>query len=172
MSYAPNVTAAEFLARRILPRVGEAFSSVRLVLVGRGPSSSIRALGALPGVEVVGEVPDMRPWLSRAGVYVCPMLTGTGMKNKLLEAMANGLACVATPLAVQGLAVTHGQDILMGSTEEELARHVIRLIQEPVLADRIGVAGRAYVRSRHTWTSMAARYEQIYRQLASGPELP
>jgi glycosyltransferase involved in cell wall biosynthesis len=167
MSYAPNVTAAEYLARRILPRVREARSQARVVLVGRDPVPQVRALARVPGVEVVGEVPDMRPWLSQAGAYACPMLSGTGIKNKLLEAMANGIPCVVTPLALQGLSVTPGEEVLLGSSEEEVAMHLSGLLQSRELADRVGGAGRAYVRAHHTWGSVATAYVRVYRDVMS-----
>jgi glycosyltransferase involved in cell wall biosynthesis len=167
MSYAPNVTAAEFLARHVLPWVRRSLPSVQLALVGRDPAQQVRTLGELPGVEVVGEVPDLRPWLSRAGAYACPMLTGTGIKNKLLEAMANGLPCVATPLALQGIAARPGEEVMVGSSEEELAGHLAWLLLEAGLADRVGAAGRAYVRANHIWASVAREYERVYREVAS-----
>lgn len=167
MDYAPNVTAAQFLARRVLPIVQRAVVGARLALVGREPNPVVRALAAVPGVEVVGEVPEMRPWLSRAGVYACPMLTGTGIKNKLLEAMANGLPCVATPLAVHGMAAKAGEEVLVGSTEEELADHLSRLLLDSDFAHGVGAAGRAYVRAHHIWQSVAREYERVYREAAS-----
>jgi glycosyltransferase involved in cell wall biosynthesis len=167
MNYAPNVTAADFLARRVLPRVRETIAEARLALVGRDPPLDVRVLGTLPGIEVVGEVPDMRPWLSRAGVYACPMQSGTGIKNKLLEAMANGLPCVATRLALQGLSATSGEHVLVGDHETELAGHLGRVIQDRGLAERIGAAGRAFVRAHHTWESVAAEYVRVYRQVVT-----
>ncbi|HVD09152.1 MAG TPA: glycosyltransferase, partial [Gaiellaceae bacterium] len=93
MSYAPNVSAAELLAKRVYPRVRAARPSARLAIVGRSPAPRVSALAG-PGVEVTGEVPDIRPWLTSSRVYACPMVSGTGIKNKLLEAMASGLPCV------------------------------------------------------------------------------
>jgi glycosyltransferase involved in cell wall biosynthesis len=171
MGYAPNVTAAEYLARKILPRVQQVNPLARLALVGRNPAPSVQALARLPGIQVVGEVPDMRPWLSRAGVYACPMLTGTGIKNKLLEAMANGLPCVATPRALQGVSARQGMEVLGGSTEEEFAREVSRLMEDAGIADRVGSAGREYVRARHAWASVAERYVRVYREAASRESL-
>jgi glycosyltransferase involved in cell wall biosynthesis len=169
MSYPPNVTAAEFLAHEVLPRVRRSVPAARLALVGRDPHPAVLHIEAeVDGVEVVGEVPDMRPWLSRAGAYACPMLSGTGIKNKLLEAMANGLPCVATPLALQGLASRPGHEVLTGATAEELAAHLVRVLQDAELANGIGAAGRDYVRSAHTWSSVAQRYERVYQEVVSG----
>lgn len=166
MSYAPNITAAEFLAREVLPRVQRLLPSARLALVGRDPAPPVRALRDPSGVEVVGAVPDLRPWLSRAGAYACPMLTGTGIKNKLLEAMANGLPCVATPLALQGLRVTYGDEVMVGSNADELAAHLVSALGDQGRARTIGGAGRAYVREHHTWSSVAREYERVYREVA------
>src|SRR5574337_40575 len=102
LRYPPNVRAAEHLARDVLPRVRASRPDAHLVLVGRDPTPRILELGALPGVEVVGPVRDMRAWLTGSRVWAGPLLDGTGMKNKLLEAMAAGLPCVVTPLAHQG----------------------------------------------------------------------
>jgi glycosyltransferase involved in cell wall biosynthesis len=167
MTYGPNVAAAEYLARRILPRVQQTNPSARLALVGRNPAPEVLVLAGLPGVEVVGEVPDMRPWLSRAGVFACPMLTGTGIKNKLLEAMANGLPCVATPRALQGLSARVGEEVLGGSTEEDFARDVSGVMRDVGFADRVGSDGREYVRARHTWASVAEHYVRVYREAGS-----
>ena len=109
MNYPPNIVAADFLARLLLPRVRTVRPDTQLVIVGREPDPRVLGLAALDGVDVTGAVDDIRPWLQSAQVFVCPMLSGTGIKNKLLEAMASGLPCVATPLALQGLNVSAGQ---------------------------------------------------------------
>ena len=162
MSYAPNVTAAEYLTRRVLPRVHEARPDAHLAIVGREPAPAVRMLERLDGVEVTGEVPDLRPWLNGSRAYACPMQTGTGIKNKLLEAMACALPCVATPLALQGLRVEDGVELLVGATEEEVANHLIRLLADDELARRLGRAARAYVRAKHDWEAVARDYERLY----------
>jgi len=168
MSYAPNVTAADFLARRVLPLVREVHLGARVALVGRDPRPDVLALSRLPGVEVPGGVPDLRPWLSGSRAYACPMLTGTGIKNKLLEAMANGLPCVATPLALQGLSVTPGEQVLVGRDEHEVASHLVRLLSEDAAAERIGRAGLEYVRAHHNWAAVADAYLRVYEDVLSG----
>jgi glycosyltransferase involved in cell wall biosynthesis len=102
MRYPPNVSGAEFLARNVMPRVRAAWPGARLCIVGRDPAERVRALALADEVDVVGEVPDLGPWLATSRVYACPMVSGTGIKNKLLEAMSCGLPCVVTPLALQG----------------------------------------------------------------------
>jgi polysaccharide biosynthesis protein PslH len=162
MSYAPNVLAAEFLAREIFPRVCAAWPEARLAIVGRSPTPRVRALADLPGVEVTGEVPDIRPWLSESRVYACPMTSGTGIKNKLLEAMACGLPCVVTPLALQGLDVAAGTQVLVGRNAEEIAQEIGRVLGDDDLAARLGSKSREYVCSEHDWSAVARSYVKVW----------
>jgi glycosyltransferase involved in cell wall biosynthesis len=165
MNYAPNITAAKFLARRVFPRVRAVQSNAHLVIVGRQPHPDVVALGALDGVEVTGAVSDIRPWLRGSRVFVCPMLSGSGIRNKLLEAMASELPCVATPLALQGLAVRQGVHVLIGESEDELAGQILKVLTDDSLAERLGRAARDYVRAMHSWRSCAQAYEDVYRQV-------
>jgi glycosyltransferase involved in cell wall biosynthesis len=165
MNYPPNIVAARFLARRVFPRVRAVQPNAHLVIVGRDPDPDVVALAALDGVEVTGEVSDIRPWLRGSRVFVCPMLSGTGIKNKLLEAMASELPCVATPLALQGLAVRRGVQVLVGESEDELAGHIVKVLTDDPLAQRLGRAARAYVRATHSWRSFAQAHETVYREV-------
>jgi glycosyltransferase involved in cell wall biosynthesis len=168
MSYAPNVTAAEFLARKVLPAVRRSVPSARLAIVGRAPAPRVRALAAVDGVEVIGEVPSVRPWLSSSRAYACPMLTGTGIKNKLLEALANGLPCVVTPLALQGMMAEPGRHLLVGSDERELAGHLAHLLTDDDAARRLGDDGRAYVASNHSWEAVGRSFGLLYAAVVKG----
>jgi glycosyltransferase involved in cell wall biosynthesis len=163
MSYPPNIVAATFLARDLLPRVRAVQADAHVVIVGRQPHPQVIGLAALDGVEVTGEVADIRPWLQSAAVFACPMLSGTGIKNKLLEAMAAERPCVVTPLALQGLEVTTGQHVLVGESADDLARHILRVLNDDELAARLGRAARDYVRAKHSWRSVARAYEDVYR---------
>jgi polysaccharide biosynthesis protein PslH len=165
MSYAPNVLAADFLAREVFPLVRAARPDARLAIVGRAPAPRVRALAEIGGVEVTGEVEDLRPWLAGSGVYVCPMISGTGIKNKLLEAMACAAGCVATPLALQGLRVTAGRELLVGATAQELADGLVRVLGDDECRERLGHAARRYVLREHDWGSVAHAYQDVYREL-------
>ena len=167
-----NIVAAEFVARSVLPSVQMVRPDARLALVGRAPPPRVRALAGLPGVDVTGEVPDVRPWLSGSRVFVCPMVTGTGIKNKLLEAMATGLPCVATPLGLGGLRVHHGRELLVGSTAEAIAAALIQVLDDNDLADRLGRTAREYVCNHHSWKAVAKASEGVYEELRASPTSP
>jgi glycosyltransferase involved in cell wall biosynthesis len=161
MSSPGNLVAAEFAALEVLPRVRKACPGARLALVGRAPPPRVRALAALDGVEVTGEVPDVRPWLNGSRVFLCPMISGTGIKNKMLEAMAAGMACVTTPLGAGGLNVQDGAELLVAESPQSLAARLIQVLSDENLARRLGNAARAYVRDHHSWSAVALRYERL-----------
>ena len=175
MDFGPNVEAAEFLATTILPAVRRSVPSARVAIVGRSPSDRVRALAMVPGVEVTGDVADVRPWLRACAVYVCPMVSGTGVKNKLLEAMASEAPCVVSDRALGGLSVEQERDVLVGRLPDELVAHVVRVLADPSLASGLGRAARRYVVDHHSWHAVADRYERVFRDVyheASGNTRP
>lgn len=162
LGYAPNIAAARFLATDVLPRVQRTFPDVGLDLVGRSPSPEVERLTALQGVHVSGEVESLLPWMAAASVYVCPMISGTGIKNKLLEAFSHGVPSVATPLALQGIDAVPERDVLLGSSGAELATQIVRVLKDPGRAAQLGESGRALVVNNYTWAAVGRAYESVY----------
>jgi glycosyltransferase involved in cell wall biosynthesis len=161
-AFAPHATS-------VMPHVRAAVPSAHLAIVGRRPARAVRRLGRLPGIEVVGEVRDMRAWLTTSRVCVCPMISGTGIKNKLLEAMACGVPCVVTPRALRGLHAVPGAHVLLGETPAELGSQIARLLRDDDTARTIGAAGRAYVVAEHAWRDVAAAYVRLYESVLATP---
>jgi glycosyltransferase involved in cell wall biosynthesis len=170
LDFPPNALAARYLATEILPRVQRARPDARLVVAGRRPGASVRALAHQPGVEVHADVDDLRPLLRTAGVFACAMTWGTGIKNKLLEAMACGAPAVATSLGCRGLNVRDGQEVLVADTAETFAASVARVLDDDALADGLARSGRAYVTRHHSWDAAARRYEAIYEDVVAWRE--
>ncbi len=162
--YIPNQDAALRLAREIFPMVRRAVPEAELLLVGNNPPEALRGLRQ-SGVQVAGSVPDLRPYLEQASLYVCPLRLGAGIKNKVLEAMAMQKAVVATPLSCDGISVTHGRDVILAERNEELARATIRLLRNPELRQQIAANGRRLVEADYTWRGVADAYEKLYAQV-------
>lgn len=166
MGYPPNVQAADYLARSVFPRVRAAHPEARLALVGRDPAPEVQSLAALEGVEVTGEVPDVRPWLWGSRVWACTMQNATGIKTKLLEAMAAELPCVVNPLAARGVDIVPGVHMLVGNTEEELAQHLVHMLTDERAAQAIGRAAREFVCDEHDWRAVVRAFERIFHELS------
>jgi polysaccharide biosynthesis protein PslH len=165
LSFPPNAEAARFLATDVLRRLRRALPDARLIIAGRRPLADVRGLAHEPGVSVSPDVPDLRPYLNAAGVFACAMRTGTGIKNKLLEAMACATPVVATSLACQGLAVRDGVELLIADDAAAFAEAVQRVLTDEALAARLGAAARDHVVAHHSWSDIAARYEALYREV-------
>ena len=166
MSFGPNVVAAQLLAREILPVVHASVPEARVIIAGRDPTRAVQALAG-PNVEVTGSVADLRPYLARATVVACPMLSGSGVKNKVLEAMAMGRALVGTPLAVEGLDIEPGRHVAVANAPTGVARAIVDLLRDAPARRRMGESARQRVAERYTWEACAATYERLYRDLAS-----
>ena len=159
MGFAPNVDAARYFVREVMPALRRA-RAVTLTLVGNNPAPEVRAL-ACEDVEVTGFVDDVRPYIDRAAMFVCPMRIGAGIKNKILQAWAMGKAVVATRQAVGGLAYRDGQNILIADGTAALADGILRLLDDPDLSERIGAEGRRTVLASYTWDKKAAELEKV-----------
>jgi polysaccharide biosynthesis protein PslH len=169
MSFGPNASAVQWFCREVLPLVRARQRAVRLMIVGRDPSPAVRALGAADGVEVTGEVPDVRPYLERATVFVAPMVSGSGIKNKVLEAMSMELPVVATPLAVEGLPVAVEDSLVVTSTASDMADALVQLLGDPAARLRLGRSARHTVERHHSWAAAAAAYERLWHDIARRP---
>lgn len=160
MSYRPNIEAASMLAERVLPLVRERIPDCRVRIVGRG-GDRIRHLGAVPGVEIVGPVPDVVPELAAASICAVPLLSGGGTRIKILEAFAYGLPVVSTTVGAEGLAVVDGRDLLIADEPEGLAEAVCDLIGDPERARRMSAAAHHLYATTYTPDAIAEQVRAV-----------
>ena len=153
MSYDPNDDAALYFAEKIFPLVKRNVPDAEFWVVGKDPSEKVRALESRAGIHVTGTVPDMREHLGTARVFVSPLRTGAGMKNKILSAMAMERPVVATSLSLDGIDLVPNQDVLVGDSPEEFAAQVVGVLKDEDLSRRLGSEGRALVAERYSWES-------------------
>ena len=128
LGYFPNVDAACWLVEEILPAVRARVPGATVHLVGARPSARVRALATRPGVSLAADVAAMAPEIATGTVTIIPMRSGSGLQNKVLEAMAVGTPVVTTPQVVAALAARDGEHLLVGSTAEELAAAAAALL--------------------------------------------
>ncbi len=170
-SYLPNVDAALWLAQAIFPIVKQRIPQARLLLVGNNPPASMIAL-ANDYIQIPGYVPDLRPYLQQALIFVSPLRFGAGIKNKVLEAMAMQKPVVATPLSCDGIGLTAEEHVLYGTSADELANAVIRLIQDDDLRQRMAQVNRRWIEAHYTWQRVADQYEALYQDVIRAHTMP
>ena len=160
MGYSPNVEAACFLANEILPLVQLKIPSANLLISGTRPSPQVTQLQN-DSVTVSGWVDDMRDSYDNAYCFVAPMLSGSGLQNKLLEAMAMKLPCITTSLANNALGATHGKQILVADNANDIANEIIQLIEDAQKAENIAQQGYEFVIGNYNWESINFLLEEI-----------
>jgi len=165
MDYPPNIEAAASFAREAMPMVRARIPEARFAIVGRKPDPSLVALAGRHGVEVTGEVADVRPWLTDAGVVVAPLRIARGIQNKVLEAMAMGRPVVASPQAFEGIDAEPGRDLVVADGPPAEAEAVCALLTDRAQAEAIGAAARARVEARYAWDARLAPLDAMLEHI-------
>jgi len=141
MDYFPNIDAVVWFCDEVLPIVQQQIPGAGLTICGSRPAAAVRRLAKRRGVTVTGRVPDTRPYMDEAELFIAPMRMARGIQNKLLEALAMGLPCVASQTAARGTVVQDGEGILAADDPEVFAEHVVRLLRDG--AFRAAMASKA-----------------------------
>lgn len=165
MSYAPNVDAALWTSREILPRIRRLVPDAELWLVGKAPPREIAGLHG-DGIHVTGRVDDVVPYYRRTAVSIVPLRAGSGTRLKILEAMALGRPVVSTTVGQEGLDLVDGQHILIADDPEAFARQTARLLADQDLYRHIASQARRLVEERYDWDAIAQELLRLYEQVA------
>jgi sugar transferase (PEP-CTERM/EpsH1 system associated) len=151
LDYKPNVLGAEWFCREVWPELIRRHPQARCQLVGRKPAAAVTALAAIAGVEVVGQVPDVRPYVASASVVIAPLQIARGIQNKVLEALSMAKAVVASPQAFAGIAAKAGEQLLEAKDVQAWVREIERLWNDRGERARLGKAGREFALANHCW---------------------
>lgn len=162
MRYEPNVHASNYLVKRVMPLVWEEFPKATLLLAGAYPKHKVSQL-ANDRVTVTGFVDDIRECYASARIFAAPMQTGSGLQNKLLEAMAMGLPCVTTSIANDSLQATLDTEILVGDTAQEFATHIINLLRNDEQRNELAANGTVFVHKNYSWETAGEKLEEVLR---------
>jgi sugar transferase (PEP-CTERM/EpsH1 system associated) len=162
MDYRPNVDAVLWFVEAVLPRVLAQLPGARFYVVGQQPHARLDILRHHPAVTITGRVPDVRPYMAAAGVYVVPLRIGGGTRLKVLEAMAMGQAMVSTRLGCDGFPFEDGREVRLADDPEAFAGAVCRLFERRDEAAALGRAARAYVAAHYGWDAIVPLMERLY----------
>lgn len=160
LDYRPNVEGIHWFCRHVWSDVRAVHPTAQLALVGRSPHPSLQQI-RLPGVELIGPVPEIRPHLDAAAISISPLRIARGLQNKVLEAMAAGRPVVASRGAAEGIMAVPSRDLLVADSPAEWVAAIDQLIQNPQFSNQIGQAGRTYVENYHNWSTCLFKLPEL-----------
>ena len=165
----PNIDAICYFCRKILPLIRKYYPAIKLSIVGRYIPDTLRPWQERGCLDIIGEADAIRSYFMRAKVFVMPIITGAGMRGKLLEAFSMEKAVVSTSIGHEGIGVKDGENILIANTPKEFARKVIVLLNDSKLRRKLGRNARETVESGYSWDYITKRtlgefHELIYHR--------
>lgn len=167
--YGPNKEAAHYFIQSILPVIRLHYPECILYLVGRNSGAEF---DGYPGVIVTGFVEDIRLYYQKCSIFVCPLLSGAGIKNKVLEAFASGIPVVTTHIGVEGMdGVCEGVHYLVANTPKDFLEKITQLWESPEFSLSIASSSRELVEKKFSWASAAERYFEILKSVSNSSEI-
>ncbi len=163
MSYPPNVNAVVFITEKILPLVWEKQPNCNLLIAGAEPNSVVKSL-ATDKVIVSGWMDDIRDAYNAGKICVTPLNIGTGLQNKLLEAMSMELPCITSTLANNALQAKASEEILIANTAQEFANDILSLLDNEDARKSLGLKGKQFIIDNYHWKSIIQKMEKIMFQ--------
>jgi len=165
MQYEPNVDAVLHFADAVWPTLHARFPALVFRVAGSGSSAPLARLRTQPGIEIMGEVPDVKPCYQNAALCVVPLRVGSGTRLKILEAMAFGRPVVSTALGCEGLDAEHNRHLLVANDPDGLRAQIERVLTDPGLAATLAANGRALVEQRYSWDRIAGNLCDVFERL-------
>ncbi len=161
MDYFPNEDAVLYFSSKIWPLVKKRLPQAKFYIVGRKPSAKVNRLsGADRNIIVTGGVPDVKPYLILADVFVAPLRIARGLQNKVLEAMASGVPVVASPEAMQGFN-GGGKCIEVAESSESFVFSILKVLGDPQLRQRMVNDSRIFIMEHHNWEDNLKMWDHV-----------
>lgn len=167
MDYPPNIDAVLWLGESIFPEIRRRVPHLRFRVVGSRVDPRVRALAGQPGIEITGQVDDIRPYLAESLALVVPLRSGGGTRLKILQGMAMGRPVISTTVGAEGIELEAGKHCLLAETRDEWVNEVVRLHADHQLAGRLAKAGRELVERKYDWAVCLSSLNRLYEQLLS-----
>jgi polysaccharide biosynthesis protein PslH len=168
LDWRPNLDAVRLLLDSIVPRVQAIEPKATLAIVGRKPPDWLRReVTKRPGVGLLADVPNVKPFLHAAGMLVVPLRIGGGSRLKILEALATGTPVVTTTVGGEGLRFAPGEHVTVADGAEAFANAIVESIRHPQLARMRAMHGRDRVLAEYDWDSLAGKLDEVWREAAN-----
>ncbi|HYD35489.1 MAG TPA: glycosyltransferase family 4 protein [Vitreimonas sp.] len=162
----PNIEAVDFLAKKVWPKIKTSLPKARLWIVGNAPTKEIVGLQQKDtSITVTGGIPDIRDAFKGAHVLVATVFSGKGTRYKILEALASETPVVATEIAVEGLGVENGREVVTSNTPEGLSELTVQVLTDQKLRQSLAKKGLEFVTKNFDWDLISQKLDRIYLEL-------
>jgi polysaccharide biosynthesis protein PslH len=162
--YPPNADGVRWFMREVFPRVRSLAPAATMTIIGPRPPRDIQGMANPPSVSVTGYVADLGPYLEQATLMVVPVRVGSGMRVRILEALARGIPVVTTTTGAEGIDVRNDEHLLIADEPEAFAAAVVRLLNDPITRRRLAAAGRRLVEQKYDWQVTLPGVEAAYQR--------
>ena len=161
MGYYPNVQAAIYLAKEVLPNLQKKYPEVKLLIAGARPTADVKQLEN-KNVTISGWVEDIRDAYASIQIFVAPIFWGRGQQNKILEAMSMGIPCITTSQVNNAIGATEGNTILLANNVESWTKQISLLLENEILRNQFSKQGRIFIKEKYSWEYSVNKLEQIF----------
>ena len=162
MGYSPNVIAAGFLVKKVMPLIWASYPDTTLLLAGARPVPAVKALEKDSRVAVSGWVENIRDAYQNGKIFVAPLFTGSGQQNKIIEAMALEVPCITTPLVNNAIGAKVNEEILIADSDQGFAQQILDLLADHKLRRKLSKNGRAFVSNNFSWEESVEKLNEIW----------
>lgn len=174
LSWAPYAQSVHWFLEHVWTTYAKANPGVTLYVVGSAPPPEVQRWNGTNGVLVTGFVDDVMPLMHRCSAMVVPLLSGSGMRIKIVEAMAASLPVITTSVGVEGIEAVNGEHVLVGDRPDELRAHMDHVLANRAEAEKMAQLAHRLAVDRYEWASIAKGFVEVYASLipAGHPEPP
>lgn len=161
-----NINALTWFLEDVYPTLKDKFENLTLDIIGKNPPKEFKKYAKM-GVNSLGYVDDVKPYLDKSVIYIAPLFVGSGIRIKILEAMAMGLPVVATDISAEGIEAGENNGLFRANNSEEYISVLNRLLSQKEDLKSIGENSREYIRNNHTWEKNINIMLSLYKELIS-----
>ena len=163
MSYPPNILAAKFICEKIFPLINNKKIDFKIIIAGSSPNREVRSLAKIDSkIKITGFVDDIRDIYKDASIFIAPMFIGSGLQNKLLEAMSMKIPCITTDLANKSLKAKNNE-IIIANNEHEFALKCLELLNNSKKRFELGENGHIFVKENFSWEESTRKINNLFK---------
>ncbi|MFZ3137578.1 MAG: glycosyltransferase family 4 protein [Thermodesulfovibrionales bacterium] len=169
LDWYPNADAMIFFCEQVWPHLKKYYPNISLTILGKNPSGHLRRIVSNDNnIHLIGHVQDVRPYVRKARIFVCPIRDGGGTRLKILDALSQGIPIVSTEIGCEGINLKHGEHVLFANTPEDFLKNISALLSDLTLANKLSEHGRRFVEEHYSFDLIGSRLSSLYENLISG----